>query len=182
MRTMQMTVQALLDEVRSGFSTEFTPPDAYLLSEYNALLRSLQLLLPASDASVVLTPADGKLETDLVPEQVRRVFCGERELLKVSKTLFDVMGDERLYCPTEEGILVAVRDDCTVYYRTLPTEVTEQTAGANIPLDARYLPLVRAWMQHRTYLYFGDFDSADAYGAEYNRLLADYKAENGVEA
>ena len=175
-----MTVDELLTEIQSGFAPDFTPPTAYLLSEYNMLLRSLYVLLPDSDASITLAPADGVLSADLVPEQIRRVFAGERELLRASKTLFDVVEGDGMYCATEDGILVAGATECTVYYRALPKIITEQTILSQIPLDLRYLPLVRAWLCHRAYLYLGDFDSADVFGTEYNRLLADYKAENGV--
>ena len=182
MQTMQMTAGELLAEIQSGFASEFTPPTAYLLSEYNMLLRSLCLLLPGSDAEVLLTPTDGKLVTELLPEQIRRVFAGERELLRASPSLYAVMEGEGVYCPTEEGVLVGSDEDCTVYYRALPTVLTEMTVTENIPLDLRWLPLLRAWLCHRAHLYLGDFDSADAFGTEYNRLLADYKAENGVDA
>ena len=180
MQTMPMTAEELLGEIQSGFIPDFMPPTAYLLSEYNMLLRSLYLLLPGSDASVTLTPTDGKLMCELACEQIRRVFAGERELLCASPALYAVLEGDGVYCPTEEGILVGADEDCTVYYRTLPTVLTEMTATQNIPLDLRYLPLVRAWLCHRAYLYLCDFDSADAFGSEYNRLLADYKAENGV--
>ena len=182
MQTMPMTAEELFTEIQGGFAPDFTPPTAYLLSEYNMLLRSLYLLLPGSDADVTLTPTDGKLETELLPEQIRRVFAGERELLRASPSLYAVMEGEGVYCPTEEGVLVGSDEDCTVYYRALPTVLTEMTVTENIPLDLRWLPLLRAWLCHRAHLYLGDFDSADAFGTEYNRLLADYKAENGVDA
>lgn len=180
MQEMSMTAEELVGEIQSGFASDFTPPTEYLLSEYNMLLRALYLLLPGSDASVALTPTDGKLVCGLIAEQIRRVFAGERELLRASHALYVVMEGDGVYCPTEEGILVGTDEVCTVYYRTLPTVLTELTAAENIPLDLRYLPLLRAWLCHRAYLYLCDFDSADAFGAEYNRLLADFKAENGV--
>ena len=180
MREMSMTAETLLSEIQSGFASDCTPPTEYLLSEYNMLLRSLYLLLPGADASITLTPTDGRLAAELAAEQIRRVFCGERELLCVSHAVFDVLGDSGVYCPTEEGIYVRTDADCTVYYRTLPTALTEQTLTASVALDLRYLPLVRAWLCHRAYLWLCDFDSADAFGTEYNRLLADYKIENGV--
>lgn len=177
---MQMTVDELLTEIQSGFAPDFTPPTEYLLSEYNMLLRSLYLLLPGSDASVTLMPTDGKFVCELIPEQIRRVLAGDRELLRASRALYDVMEGDGVYCPTEEGILVGTDGDCTVYYRTLPTVLTYLSPTEAIPLDVRYLPLVRAWLCYRAYLYLCDFDSADAFGTEYNRLLADFKAENGV--
>ena len=180
MQEVSMTAEALIGEIQSGFAPDFTPPTEYLLSEYNMLLRALYLLLPGSDGSVTLTPTDGKLVCGLIPEQIRRVFAGERELLRASQTLYDALEGEGVYCPTEDGIAVGVSEDCTVYYRTLPTVLTELTAAECIPLDLRYLPLLRAWLCHRAYLYLCDFDSADALSTEYNRLLADFKAENGV--
>ncbi len=180
MQTMQTTADELITDIQSGFTADFTPPTEYLLDEYNMLLRSLYLLLPGSDASVVLTPEDGKLACTLLPEQIRRVFAGERELLRVSSPLYTVLAGDGVYCPTEEGIAVGTGEACTVYYRTLPPILTMMTATEKIPLDMRFLPLVRAWLCHRAYLYLCDFSGADAFGAEYNRLLADYKAENGV--
>ena len=180
MQEMKTTVSELLAEIQSGFAPDFTPPTAYLLSEYNMLLRSLYLLLPGSDAARTVSPTEGKLVCEISPAQIRRVFADACELLCASKALFDILDGEGAYCLSDEGILVGTKEDCTVYYRTLPVEITEQTSTASIPLDLRYLPLVRAWLLHRAYLYLGDFDSADAYGTEYNRLLADYKAENEV--
>lgn len=173
---MQYTAEQLITEAQGNFTGGLVPPTEYLLSEYTLLVRSLCLLLPGSDAQCTLTPADGKLETDLSPAQIRRVFCGEDELLRGSEALLALLPDAKLYAPTADGIAVSVTEGCTVYYRALP----DVSLAAAFPLDARYVPLARAWLCHRAFLYAGDFESADAFGTEYNRLLADFKAENGV--
>ncbi|MBQ4557559.1 MAG: hypothetical protein IJA60_07935 [Clostridia bacterium] len=175
-----MKVEKLISEVQGGFEGDFMPPTDYLYTEYNMLIESLYLALPTPDASAVIMPEGNMLATTLFPSQIRRVFAGEYELLRASLSLIELLPNAKLYCPVEGGIRVNGTSECTVYYRTLPCTVTEQDADAEIPLDERYLPLVRAWMLHRAYLYLGDFECADSYGTEYNRLLDDYKKENGV--
>lgn len=174
---MEYTAETLLAEVQGDFTGRHTPPTDYLLSEYAALLRSLVFALPESDAVCTLTPADGVLVTDITPPQVRRVLSDGIELVRGSRTLLDLLPRAALYCPTEGGIFVTVTDPCTVYYRKAPAVALSDA----FPLDCRYIPLVRAYLSHRACLYIGDTVGADVYGAEYNRLLADFKAENGVQ-
>lgn len=173
---MEYTAEALLSEVQGDFLGRHTPPTDYLLSEYAALLTSLVLSLPGSDGECVLTAENGKLPTDIAPQQVRRVFCGETELLRGSAALLALLPSAPVYCPTADGIAVNTDGEHTVYYRKLPAA----TLTEPFPLDIRYLPMMRAYLAHRTCLYIGDTVGADVYGAEYNRMLADFQAENGV--
>ncbi len=172
------TTEDLLREVQNDLGEGRIPPDDYLLSEYTAFLRSLVFSLPGADAVCLLTPADGVLHTDLCPAQVRRVLTENRELFRGSCTLMRILPHRGIYCPTEEGILVTVTEDCTVYYRKTPaTDLADA-----FPLDIRYLPLVRAYLLHRACLYVGDSVGADMHAVEYNRLLDAFRAENGVRA
>lgn len=175
-----MKVSELINEVTSGFEGELFPSTAYLVAEYNRIIRSLLLILPTHDASITVSVKDKKLECELSPEQIRRVFCGDGELLRASRTLLDLMPEAKLYHVTSDGVYVTVSNDCTVYYRTLPDEVSVTDTETEIPLDMRYIPLIRAWLIRSVYLYVGDFDSSNAYSEEYNRLLEEFKSENGV--
>ncbi|MBE6680066.1 MAG: hypothetical protein E7598_06050 [Ruminococcaceae bacterium] len=176
-----MTVNELVLEVSGNFEGEFFPNYSYLVCEYNRIIRTLLLMLPCADASVTLTPKDGKIDAKLLPEQVRRVFCDECELMAASGTLFSLMPEAKLYHAADDGIYVTVNGECTVFYRSLPPDVTDvDTLEAQFPLDARYIPLVRAWLMRSVYLYVGDFDGANAYGEEYNGYLDLFKRENGV--
>lgn len=178
-----MTVNELILEAMGNFEGEFFPNFSYLVAEYNRIIRSLFLILPSADASVSLTPTDGKIETKLLPEQIRRVFCDECELMPASSTLLSLMPEAKLYHAAYDGIYVTTDEECTVYYRALPADVTDVEAlDATVPLDGRYIPLVRAWLVRSVYIYVGDFDSANAYGEEYNGYLDEYKRENGVSA
>ena len=171
-----MTARELILEVQNEQSGILEPPEDYLYAEYYALLAKLTLLLPGSDAEVTLTPVEGKLICDLVPMQVRRVFTGETELLRGSAALLSLLPQTPLYHPVAGEIAVTVDTPCTVRYRRLPVDAID----AEFPLSMMYLPLVRAWLCHRACLYLGDYTRADAFGAEYNRMVEEYKAENGV--
>lgn len=171
-----MTARELILEVQNEQSGILEPPEDYLYAEYYALLAKLTLLLPGSDAEITLTPVDGKLICDLVPMQVRRVFTGETELLRGSAALLSLLPQTPLYHPVAGEIAVTVDTPCTVRYRRLP----DDDADADFPLSPVYLPLVRAWLCHRACLYLGDYARADAFGTEYNRMVGEYKAENGV--
>lgn len=174
---MEYTAESLLAEVQGDFTGRHMPPIEYLLSEYAALLTSLVFALPESDAACTLSPVDGVLVADITPPQVRRVLSDGVELVRGSRTLLDLLPHAALYCPTEDGIRVTVSGECTVYYRKAPLT----GLADSFPLDCRYIPLVRAYLSHRACLYIGDTVGADVYGVEYNRLLADFKAENGVQ-
>lgn len=177
-----MKVSELINEISNGFEGEFFPSYAHLLNEYNALIRTLLLMLPTADANMLLPVYDGRLEVDISPSQIRRIFCGESELLAASKTLISLMPEAMLYNASDDGIFVTVSGDCTVYYRSLPKELSEiEALSAQIPLDARYIPLLRAWLTRCVYLFVGDFESANSYGEEYNLRLEDFKRENGVK-
>lgn len=173
-----MTARELILEVQNEYNGTLQPPEDYLYAEYYALLAKLTLLLPGSDAEITLTPVDGKLICDLVPVQVRRVFSGESELLRGSAALLSLLPQTPLYHPVAGEIAVTVHTPCTVHYRRLP----EDNADAEFPLAPLYLPLMRAWLCHRACLYLGDTERGDAFGAEFNRMLAEYRAENGVDA
>lgn len=176
-----MKLAYIIYEITLAFDSKLAPPKEYILSEYNSLIQSLLLMLPDSDGVLKVTPSDGCIETELSAVQVKKVFCGENELLRVSDSLRTVLSCGRLYTPADKKIFVTEEGECTVYYRVLPAEVDTETVGsADFPLDTRYIPLVRAWLWHRTYVYLGDFESANVYAEEYNRMLELYKAENGV--
>lgn len=171
-----MHARNLIGSVQNEHSGTLQPPEDYLLEEYYALLVKLTLALPGSDANLTLLPEDGKLVCDLVPAQVRRVFCGEDELLRGSAELLALLPHAPLYCPMAGGIAVNTDAECTVYFRTLP----EYGLDATFPFAAQYIPMMRAYLRHRACLYLGDFEGANAYGGEFNRMLEEFKAENGV--
>ena len=172
------TAKKLLAEVQTDLGDGCTPPTDYLHSEYVALLTALVCSLPAADASVTLTPADGRLATELSASQIRRVLAGKRELLRGSGTLLHLLPHAPIYAPDADGIAVNVSVPCTVYYRRAPATGLDDP----FPLEIRYLPLVRAYLRHRACLYTGDLMGADAFCTEYNRLLAEFRTENGVQA
>ena len=176
-----MTVNELVLEVICNFEGELYPDFSYLVAEYNRIIRTLFLLLPTADESVTLTAADGKIECELLPEQIRRVFCDECELMQASSTLLSLMPEAKLYHAAHDGLYVTVEGECAVHYRSIPKEVSDiDAATAALPIDARYIPMLRAWLSRSVYLYVGDFECANAYGEEYNRYLEEYKRENGV--
>ncbi len=176
-----MTVNELVLEIMGNFEGEFFPNFSHLVAEYNRIIRTLFLLLPTADKSVTLVAEDGKIECELLPEQIRRIFFDECELMAATSTLISLLPEAKLYRAAEDGIYVTVSGDCTVYYRDLPAEITDVEAlETKIPLDSRYRPLLRAWLMRFVCLYVGDFDGANAYGEEYNRYLDEYMRENGV--
>ena len=176
-----MTVNELVLEVIGNFEGEFFPSFSYLVSEYNRIIRSLHLLLPSANASVSIEVKDGKLESEILPEQIRRIFSDECELMAASSTLITLMPEARLYHATDDGIYVTVCGECTVYYRALPKALDDTEAmEEKIALDEKYVPMLRAWLLRSVYLYVGDFESANAYAAEYNEYFDDFKRENGV--
>lgn len=176
-----MTVNELVLSVMGNFEGEFFPNYSHLVEEYNRIIRTLFLLLPTADKSVTLIAEDGKISADLLPEQVRRVFFDECELMAASSTLISLLPEAKLYRAANDGIFVTVDGECTVYYRDLPADVTDVEAQeAEVPLNSRYIPLLRAWLNRFVYLYVGDFEAANAYGEEYNSYLEEYKRENGV--
>lgn len=176
-----METPHLIYEIENEFTDYTAPPENYLISEYNSLIKRLLLILPESDGSLVATPENGIIETDLSAMQVRRVLCGDGELLRASETLFELLPGGRLFCPRDKSIAVTVDKECKVFYRKLPVDVDKDNlSGTSFPLDKRYIPLVRAWLWYKTYLYVGDFDSAKPYYEEYERLMVLYRDENGV--
>ena len=176
-----MKVKQIINEITSAFAKNLVPPTEYILSEYNSLIRTLFLMLPGSDGELRIMPADGYIETGLSAAQVKKVFCKEDELMRVSDALRDVLDSSRLYTPHDLGIYVTAKDMCTVYYRIFPEAVDMQNfEDVDFALDSCYIPLVRSWLWHRIYLYIGDFESADVFALEYNRLLELFKVENGV--
>ena len=178
----KIKVSELINEVCKGFEGDFFPSEEHILAEYNNVVRALWLLIPESDVSVSMTASGGKLECDISPCCIRRVFCGEYELLKASRELIALMPEARLYCPCEDGIFVTVNGECTVFYRSMPNEVSLiEAENTKVPFGNEYLPLIKAWLMRSVHLYVGDFEGADAYGNEYNRLLEDFKRENGVK-
>lgn len=178
---MSMTVSELINEIILGFEGELVPDFHMLLDEYNRAVRSLYLILPSADKSITATAVDGKIETELIPAQVRRVFSSDTELLRASKELIDLLPEAKLYHAAEDGIYVTVCDECVVYYREIPEAVSDAASlETKVHGNENMLTLLRAWLSRYAYFHVGDFDSADAYAAEYNSLLEDYKRENGV--
>ena len=173
------TAEQLITEAQGYFTGGLVPPTEYLHSEYGMLIRTLASQIAGADLCSTVTPADGKLLLSPAPAEIYRVFCGEDELLRGSAALLAVLPEAKLYAPTKEGALVTVQEPCTVYYRAVSAEADVSLTAA-FPLDGRYVPLVRAWLCHRAFLYAGDFSGADVFGTEYNRLLDDFRAENGV--
>ena len=180
---MVMKTVTLISEIISSFENSIAPDTDYILTEYNSLIRTLLLMLPDSDGVMEVTAVDGEAVTDLSPLQIKRVFYKSNELLRASDTLRTLLPGGMLYTPKDGKISVTVNGECRVFYRTLPNDVNaENLETADFPLDLGYIPLVRAWLLHRVYLYVGDTDSANTYAEEYNRLLDEYKYENGVAA
>ena len=178
---MSMTVSELINEIILGFEGELVPDFHMMLDEYNSVVRSLYLMLPSADKSITAAAQDGKIETELTPAQIRRVFSSGTELLRASKELIALLPEAKLYHAVNDGIYVTVSGECTVYYREIPETVGDVASlETNVVGDERILALLRAYLSRCAYLHVGDFDSADAYAAEYNSLLEDYKRENGV--
>lgn len=176
-----MKTATLINEIISAFQNSLAPDAEYLLTEYNSLIKTLLLMLPEGDGIMDVTAESGEAVTDLSPLQIKRVFYKNSELLRASDTLRTLLPSGMLYTPKDGKILVTVNGECRVFYRTLPDEVSsENLETADFPLDLGYIPLVRAWLWHRVYLYVGDTESANTYAEEYNRLLDEYKYENGV--
>ena len=172
-----MKVKNLLN----GIIAEVEISEEYLIGEYNSLMKTLSLMLPESDSVLISIASDGVIETTLEKEQIKRVTFRDSELLRASDTLRELLHDSRLFTPKDNKILVTVKGECKVFYRSLPESVgAENIESALLPLSDRYIPLVRAWLWHRAYLYIGDFEVADVYATEYNRLLDIYCKENGV--
>ena len=173
-----MKVKDILSEIANDADVS----EEYLISEYNSLIRTLHLMLPESDGVLTSVASDGIIETTLLKEQVRRVIYKDSELLRASDTLRTLLPNGRLFTPADNRIFVTVRGECKVFYRSLPEEVKrENLDNTEFPFAGAYIPLMRAWLWHRTYLYIGDFDSADVYSDEFNRLLDVFCAENGVQ-
>ncbi len=171
----------LINEITSSFENALPPRVDYIVTEYNSLIKTLLLMLPDSDGVLKVTADGGVLQTDLSAQQIKRVLWKNSELLRASDTLRSVLPGGMLYTPKDNLIYVTVSGECTVFYRVLPEDVTaESLDAAEFTLDSKYIPLVRAWLWHRVYLYVGDIDSANVYAEEFNRLLEEYKVENGV--
>lgn len=178
---MEITVNKLINEIIESFEGEMVPDFHYLLDEYNGFVRSLYLMLPSADEKLVAEVSDGKAESTLLPAQIRRVFSDDRELLRASKELVELLPEAKLYYAADDGIYVTVSGECTVYYRAVPDAVGDVASlETNVPGDERMLSLIRTYLSRCAYFYVGDSDSADAYATEYNSLLEDYKRENGV--
>ncbi len=176
-----MKIADIIYDVTLTFSDRLAPDKGYLISEYNSLMRTLFLMLPKGDGVLKAVPQNGVIATDLLPEQVKRVYSAGNELLRASDSLRELLPSGRLYTPHRGEICVTVATECSIYYVSLPDTVDETTLGtAELPIDACYAPLVRAYLWQRAYIYIGDFESADAYAEEYNRLLEIYRRENGV--
>lgn len=171
----------LINEITSSFENSLPPSVDYIVTEYNSLIKTLLLMLPDSDGVLKVTSDGGVLQTGLSAHQIKRVLSKNNELLRASDTLRSILPTGMLYTPKDNHICVTVSGECTVFYRVLPDDVTAADLdAAEFPLDSRYIPLLRAWLWHRVYLYVGDADSANVYAEEFNRLLEEYKAENGV--
>ena len=176
-----MRLAHLIYEIIHEFTDPIVPSVEYLLTEYNTLVNRLLLMRPESDGTVCIVPEDGILKTELRAAQIKKVMCDGGELLRASDTLRELLPNGRLYTPRDGSIAVTVNKECTVLYRALPSDAdSDNYTNIEFPLDTRYIPLVRAWLWYKAYLYIGDYDSAKVYFNEYERLLADYCSENGV--
>lgn len=168
-------------DILSDIANDTDVSEEYLISEYNSLIRTLQLMLPESDSVIVLNANGGVIETSLLKEQVKRVIYRDSELLRASDTLRTLLPNSRLFTPADNKIFVTVKGECHVFYRSLCEDVnSENLNSAELLFADAYIPLVRAWLWHRAYLNIGDFESADVYATEFNRLLDIFCKENGV--
>ena len=176
-----MRMAHLITDITNELEDRISPDIDYLLSEYNSLVESLLLILPESDASISTVPVDKVISTSLKAKQITRVLHGGGELLRASDALRELLPCGRLYTPHDGEIAVTVDGECTVFYRELPKNVDAKTyMDAELPVDARYIPLVRTWMWYKTYIYLGDYDSAKVYFDEYEKHFKAYCTENGV--
>ena len=178
---MSKKVNEFLSEIENSFGGDMTPPFDYLLCEYNRIVSALLLMLPTADRSQKFTSADGRIESGLLPRQIKRVFCGESEFLCGSAHLVALLPDADLYCAAEDAIHVTRDGEFTVFYRDIPPALSSgDTLSATVPLDSEFELLVRAYLEKCAFFYLGDYESADACATEYNRRLEDFKASYGV--
>ena len=176
-----MKIKDIFSDIVCAFDGSVAPSEENLACEYNSLIKTLSLMLPESDSVLVSSATDGVIETSLEKSQIKRVTFRDGELLRASDTLRELLPSSRLFTPHDNKIFVTVKGECKVFYRSLPESVTkENLESAVLPLADSYIPLVRAWLLHRAYLYVGDVELADVYATEYNRLLEVYCKENGV--
>lgn len=181
MFSADITVGELLSQVQNAFLPALEIPQAYLLCEYNALLRALYLSLPGGDETQKIEAADGLLPILGSPARVRRVFFGDRELLRGSPALLDVLPDYPLFCPVSGGLRVPYDGEYTLLLRSLPAALTSaEAATCVVMLENEDVPMMRAYLFHRAYLYAADGACANLYGAEYNRLLEEFRRVRGV--
>ena len=175
------TVGALIAEVKNAFLPAIEIPEMYLLCEYNALLRALYLSLPGGDTSETAEAEAGLLPISGTPSRVRRVFFDGRELLCASPALLDVLPEYPLVCPAPGGLQVPYDGTYTLLLRSLPAAVTAaDMASSAVALEDEDIPMMRAYLFHRAYLYAADGACANLYGAEYNRLLEEFRRAKGV--
>ena len=174
------TVKNFINEIINSFDGSINIPYERLLAEYNAVVRELSLMLPDADGCEVCVSKNKKLECLLLPAQIRRVFFGENELLRASKSLMDILNDTMLYYADKDGIYVNVDGEYKVYFRTVPANVNVGDATSTVCEDGLTNMLLRAYLQRAIFMFIGDTVSAECYTKEYNSLLDDYKKQNGV--
>ena len=181
MFSADITVEELISQVQNAFLPALEIPKAYLLCEYNALLRALYLSLPGGDETEKIEAENGLLPLSGSPARVRRVFFGDRELLHASPALLGVLPDYPLFCPAPGGLQVPYDGEYTLLLRALPAAVTSaDAASCAVMLENEDVPMMRAYLFHRAYLYAADGACANLYGAEYNRLLEEFRRARGV--
>ena len=174
-----MTVNGLIEEVLKGGT--LCVPFEYMLDEYNHAVRELCLMLPAPDASVTLEAVDGVIECELLPRQIRRIFCRGYELISASRPLLSLLPHAKLYHAADDGIYVSESGECEVFYRSLPKAVSAPLAmSAEVYGGECERLLLRERLECAAYQYIGDYESADALAKSYNARLDDYKKANGV--
>lgn len=174
------TVKDFIDSIIGSFDNRINIPYEYLLAEYNAMVRELSVMIPTPDRCATLTSLSGKIESTLLPSQIRRVFFGDNELLKASKALMDILPEAMLYRAEADVIYVNSDGEYRVYYKALPPEVGSEDNTSLVCEDSLLMMLVRAYLLRAIYLFVGDTVSAECYTNEYNSLLEDYKKQNGV--
>lgn len=174
------TVKSFINEIIDSFNGSIAIPYEQLLKEYNSVVRELSLMVPAADGSMTLASNNKKLNTSLLPPQIRRVFFGENELFSASRSLMDILPDAMLYHAEKDVIYVNRDGEYTVHFRTLPQNADADDASACVCDDGLLKMLLRSYLLRAVFLFVGDTVSADCYTKEYNSLLEDYKKQNGV--
>lgn len=174
-----MKVSTLISEVQNEFADTLTLTPAHLYAIYNVCAPALALKLPAN-AVMTASDSDFVVTSALSASQVERVFCGGRELVRVSRGVYDALNEKSLYAVEDGKIYTGLHGSFKISYRALPAAVSAaNAASADIPFPPTGIACLRTAMLRAVYLSLGDVEAADACLAEEERLFAALRAELG---